>query len=325
MDKSSVYERYKGVLLPGLAAMTAVIFTNPLELTKVRLQLDQELVKATGASRSYHGFLDCVRITWSKHGMSGLQRGLSVAMLREFIFNVTRIGCSYCFQRINFSTKLNVHYVNVGCYDPILTAYMKTKTDKRVTTYEQFGVGLFVGGFAGAIVNPIEIIKTRMQVCGGLTGYQHARQESFYLAAKQLFELEGINGFFKGIEIQTFRGLVGPGTQLPTYYYLKGYATERFDLDQKSPIVHAVCSIVSGGISIIFCNPPDVIRTRIYNQPFDSSGKGVYYSNSSDAFFKIIKNEGPAAFYKGAFSHFTRLGPHLMLVFVFLEQLKVMF
>lgn len=104
------------------------------------------------------------------------------------------------------------------------------------------------------------------------------------------------------------------------------------------------------GVSILFCNPADVIRTRIYNQPFDPvTGKGtlfyiiksfflyvifncnynfykyflgLLYKNGFDAFLKIFKTEGFAGFYKGGWTHYSRLGPHIILVFVFLEQMK---
>ena len=78
------------------------------------------------------------------------------------------------------------------------------------------------------------------------------------------------------------------------------------------------------GISILFCNPADVVRTRIYNQPFDpQTGKGLLYRNGFDALTKIVRTEGVlGGLYKGAWTHYSRLGPHIVLVFVFLEQMK---
>lgn len=80
------------------------------------------------------------------------------------------------------------------------------------------------------------------------------------------------------------------------------------------------------GISILFCNPADVVRTRIYNQPFDPvTGKGLLYRNGFDALTKIIRTEGVlGGLYKGGWTHYSRLGPHIILVFVFLEQMKKM-
>jgi hypothetical protein len=113
-------------------------------------------------------------------------------------------------------------------------------------------------------------------------------------------------GFLRGIEVQVTRGFLGAGTQLPTYNILKEYMGEK-GFDKDSPRTHIICSAISAGrkgsiflsqllgllllspsisfcsflfsplpsplsnkgVSILFCNPADVIRTRVYNQPFD--------------------------------------------------------
>jgi hypothetical protein len=36
----------------------------------------------------------------------------------------------------------------------------------------------------------------------------------------------------------------------------------------------------------------------------------------------IASGEGVGSFYKGALTHFLRLGPHMVLVFAILEQMK---
>ena len=49
----------ESMALPAAAGGLAVLFSHPLELTKVRLQLDNELA-AKGTPRQYTGFVDCV-------------------------------------------------------------------------------------------------------------------------------------------------------------------------------------------------------------------------------------------------------------------------
>lgn len=72
-----------------------------------------------------------------------------------------------------------------------------------------------------------------------------------------------------------------PGTQLPAYNILKRLVSDvdmmgAYAMDVQSPVTHTVCSLLSAGASILACNPADVVRTRIYNQPFDASGKAFY-------------------------------------------------
>ena len=44
----------------------------------------------------------------------------------------------------------------------------------------------------------------------------------------------------------------------------------------------------------------------------------------ADAAAQLVTLEGPLAFYKGALTHYLRLGPHMVLVFGILEQLKLL-
>lgn len=139
------------------------------------------------------------------------------------------------------------------------------------------------------------------------------------------------------------------GVQLPAYHWFKQQFQNR-GVDATNPIVHAVSSFGSAGLSTMTINPLDVIRTRLYNQPFDAQGSGLWYvfhppssshvctrsrlsqgclligsaryKNGVDAAVKVMRAEGPLAFYKGALTHFMRLGPHLVLVFTFHEQFK---
>jgi solute carrier family 25 protein 34/35 len=70
-------------------------------------------------------------------------------------------------------------------------------------------------------------------------------------------------------------------------------------------------------------NPFDVASTRMYNQKTDTNKNvGALYRNGFDCIRKIIRVEGLSALYKGFQAHYLRIGPHTILTFVFLEQLK---
>lgn len=81
----------KQILLPSLAGSTAVCFTHPMDLTKIRLQLDNEMAKK-GSPRAYKGIFHCLQHNWTNDGIRGLQRGLSFGIVREFLFTGCRIG-----------------------------------------------------------------------------------------------------------------------------------------------------------------------------------------------------------------------------------------
>ena len=46
------------------------------------------------------------------------------------------------------------------------------------------------------------------------------------------------------------------------------------------------------------------------------------YKGVVDVFGKIIKNEGVLSLWSGFWPYYLRLGPHTVLTFIFLEQIK---
>jgi solute carrier family 25 protein 34/35 len=54
------------------------------------------------------------------------------------------------------------------------------------------------------------------------------------------------------------------------------------------------------------------------------TGRGLLYSSPVDCLVKTVQAEGIGGLYKGFLAHYLRIGPHSILCFVFLEQLKVL-
>ena len=285
----------ESMALPAAAGGLAVLFSHPLELTKVRLQLDNELA-AKGTPRQYTGFVDCVLQNFRAAGVRGLQRGLSLGVTREVCFNAVRIGL----------------------YDPILSASgaVSGRGERAPSARERMAAGFTCGALGGCCVNPIEVLKVRMQAYGGLTGHQHAiPSPAAGLAA--LVREEGLAGCLRGVGTSTARGVLGPGSQLIAYNELKAAAVGH-GADPAAAPTHVSCALASAAVSVACVNPVDVVRTRVYNAP------AGLYASGADAARRLLRTEGPLALYKGSLTHYLRLGPHMVLVFGILERLKSM-
>jgi len=282
--------------LPAAAGGIAVCFSHPLELTKTRLQLDNERA-ARGTPRKYSSWIDCWLQNWRKDGVRGLQRGLQLGIAREVCFNAVRIGLS--------DSVLESIHAGVG------------EPGSAPAPAERVAAGLTCGALGGCCVNPIEVLKVRMQAQGGATGFQHEYKGVIDGLASLLRE-EGVAGVFRGIGTSTVRGLLGPGSQLIAYNECKRFATEK-GASPASVTTHIGCALASAAVSVLCVNPVDVVRTRVYNQP-----RADWYTGGLDAAKQLVQTEGWSAFYKGASTHYMRLGPHMVLVFGILEQFKAL-
>ncbi|XP_029413428.1 solute carrier family 25 member 35 isoform X2 [Nannospalax galili] len=79
-------------LMSGLAACGACVFTNPLEVVKIRMQLQGEL-KAPGTyQRHYRNVFHAFFIIGKVDGLAALQKGLAPALLYQFLMNGIRLG-----------------------------------------------------------------------------------------------------------------------------------------------------------------------------------------------------------------------------------------
>lgn len=84
----------EGFAVGSLAAMTAVLFSNPAESVKTRMQLQGELLEKKGPStkRLYKNAFDCLVKTAKTEGFAGVQRGLGAALIYQMCLNGSRLG-----------------------------------------------------------------------------------------------------------------------------------------------------------------------------------------------------------------------------------------
>lgn len=152
----------------GLAGGCQVIFTNPLEIVKIRLQVQGETALLAGTARI--GAVSIVR----ELGIRGLYKGAAACLLRDIPFSA-----------IYFSTYANLkkHVFHEG------------KAGKRLSPLELLCAGSLAGMPAAYLATPADVIKTRLQVVAraGQQTY-HGIGDAF---AKILRE-EGASAFFKG-------------------------------------------------------------------------------------------------------------------------------
>lgn len=141
-------------------------------------------------------------------------------------------------------------------------------------------------------------------------------------AFKKIYKIRGIVGLYRGVVANIPRSVLGSGAQLATFEPTKEYLRRHNLCFQSATANSFVSALIAGTAMSIAITPPDIILTRLYNQPLDGAGKGKFYGGVVDCFWKICKTEGVTGLYKGFWPNYLRMAPHSTLVLLLYDEAK---
>jgi len=177
------------ILAGGCAGASQVIFTNPIEIVKIRLQVQGEAKKFGVAPKSTLTIL-------RELGFFGLYKGAAACLLRDIPFS--------------------------AIYFPV---YAKTKewlsdpsSGRLPSGWNLLLAGALAGVPAASLVTPADVIKTRLQV-EARTGQQ--TYKNIPHCAVTIFNTEGFRAFWKGAGMRVFRSSPQFGVTLFSYEMLQ--------------------------------------------------------------------------------------------------------
>eukprot|EP00038_Savillea_parva_P020823 m.32612 g.32612 ORF g.32612 m.32612 type:complete len:299 (+) comp4903_c0_seq1:43-939(+) len=275
----------------SMAPAISALVTNPIEVVKVRQQIDQRPGGMLGTSRHIV----------ATEGWRGLQAGLHMAVVRE---------ASKAFFRI-------------GLFAPLVDQLHDPRKGPAPLSTRMVA-GMTSGAIAALVCNPIELVKTRQQGAAGGKGAAAFHYNGPIDGLRKLHAAEGVRGMWRGTGISMVRSAVVTGPHLTTYTMVKD-AFIRNQWLKDSPPLHILASL-AGGFTGILCNHPvDLIRNRLYNQARGPNGRGLLYSGAADCVTKLVRADGVTALYRGFLAHYGRVGPHYVITFTMLEQLRKVF
>ncbi|KAJ6085993.1 hypothetical protein N7486_010274 [Penicillium sp. IBT 16267x] len=189
-DTSKIWTPHE-LLAGGTAGACQVVFTNPLEIVKIRLQVQGEVAKnVEGAPR--RSALWIVK----NLGLMGLYKGASACLLRDVPFSA-----------IYFPTYAHLKSDMFG----------ETATNK-LGVLQLLTAGAIAGMPAAYLTTPCDVIKTRLQVEArkGETKYTSLRH-----CATTVWKEEGLKAFFKGGPARIMRSSPQFGFTLAAYEVLQ--------------------------------------------------------------------------------------------------------
>jgi len=273
----------------GIAGIIGVSCVFPLDLVKTRLQ--NQKVGPNG-EKMYSSMLDCFKKTYRAEGYFGMYRGSAVNILLITPEKAIKLAANDYFR------------------------HKLTKPDGKLPVTRE----MMAGGCAGlcqiVITTPMELLKIQLQDAGRLAAQMKAAGQSTkdlpkisaLSVTKELLASKGILGLYKGTGATMMRDVSFSMVYFPLFANLNALGPRRSPDSTEAVFWWSfVAGMAAGSVSAAAVNPADVIKTRL--QLLNKGAGDETYSGIVDAFRKILKNEGPTAFFKGALCRMIVIAP----------------
>lgn len=231
----------------------------------------------------------------ASEGVSGLYRGLSAGLFRQITYTTARLGMF-----------------------GIIKDYM-SPDGSPLPFHKKAFAGMVAGGVGAVVGTPAEVALIRMTADGRLPPAERRGYTSVFNALARVTREEGITTLWRGTMPTVGRAMVLNIAQLATYDQAKEMILGTGMVGDNMG-AHAMASTVSGFIATAVSIPLDSAKTRVQNMKVVN---GVpEYTGMIDALRKTAQRDGFLSLWRGFTPYFLRLGPHTILTFICLEQLK---
>lgn len=243
----------------------------------------------------YRGFVSTFQGVLATEGMGGLYKGLSAGLFRQVTYTTARLGMF-----------------------GVLKDYL-AKDGQPLPFSKKAFAGMVAGGVGAVVGTPAEVTLVRMTADGRLPAKERRGYTSVFNALMRVTREEGITTLWRGTMPTVGRAMVLNIAQLASYDQAKEMILNT-GLIGDNIGAHAMASTCSGLIATAVSIPLDNAKTRVQNMMIIN---GVpEYTGMMDALTKTAQRDGLSSLWRGFTPYFLRLGPHTILTFICLEQLK---
>lgn len=206
---------------------------------------------------------------------------------------------------------------------------LTTKETPKVSTAGGFIAGAIAACGAVTFTNPIELIKTRMQLQGELSKADKSIPKLYknpFQAFSVIYKNEGIRGLQKGLIAGYLYQIGLNGCRFGFYEPGRKVITELIDPDSikdgvvpQALTVNVLAGILSGTAGAIIANPLFLVKTRMQSyslptkpntQPTPNQvvGQQTYYRSPFAGLSQIFKTEGIKGLFRGVDAAVLRTG-----------------
>ncbi|VEU22939.1 DEKNAAC104105 [Brettanomyces naardenensis] len=232
-----------------------------------------------------------VRIV-TNEGILSAYSGLTAALLRQLTYSMARFGVYE--QLKEYFTERAHHDLNGG---------------------QLLGCSIVAGAVGSIVGNPADVVNVRMQNDKSLPPELQRNYRNALDGLYKVVKYEGVNSLFRGWGPNIVRGVLMTSSQVVSYDLAKRFLVGTLDFDPTTKTTHFSASLIASLVATTICSPADVIKTRVMN----ASTKG---ESPIRILVDSVKKEGVRFMFRGWLPSFVRLGPHTIITFIGMEQLR---
>jgi len=258
------------------AGLVSSLLLQPFEVVKTRMQ--------GGKIRGARGMVTVFGEVVKKNGVGGLWHGVSASCVR------TTVGAGLYFFLLERVTR------------EVLSSDFHKEATPVVKSMSTFATGASARSIAAVLLNPITVVKTRMEYSSGVTSKGLAATLSS-VASK-----EGAKGLFSGLGSTVMRDAPFSGLNLLVFTQTRALMKDvaRMQNRETGALDTFIAGALAGAAATFLTHPPDVIRTRVQlGHMMTAQGVGLT-GRPATSFVKIIQQEGVGALWVGSLPRVAR-------------------
>ena len=255
----------------GLGDVCAALVSHPMDVVKVRQQLQGELGASKDGGLGIRNFARTVTtIVRGEGALIGLYRGMSASVARQSSFSTMRHGgyASACTLAVHGS-------FSAPNWSPNAASRSVPHPASEASVMQRLAAGCACGSVAAFIANPTDVVLVRMQADGH---WPLARRRGYYNifdGARRIVFEEGPRRLWRGSGPTVFRAMLVTATQIPAYFWAKEWLVERVKFGKgKSP------RVVAGALGVIFA------PTLTAHHPPEQQDPTIHLFTSCQVFFR---------------------------------------
>ena len=282
METSPPHVALRRLGCAGASAAIAAAVTNPIEIIRVRFQLEPQ------ATRPPSVFTFAKSIVSSE----GLVRGL---MQPGIVAWMMSMGTAFSCRMVLYEPLREMIEAAVGGSSPA----------------SAFAAGLATGALTNAAACPFFNVKALHQ-----SAPIAQQQSSVFSELATITRTQGLAGHYRGVSALFIRGGAISAGQLSGYDAAK--RAVRASGRREGLHTHVGCSLFAAGCASVLSLPPDIILNRYQGAPV----RGLQYTSVVHCLTELVRTEGVLALFRGLGPQYGKLAPIFLITLPIYEQLR---